>query len=369
MNSLRRVGSLVALAMLVLAGSAVGSPNPQSFGYEEWEDAVKVRDVDPRDAVYPFRVTPEMVAWAEDKVRAYSTANPETRLDVLQRALFDANEFDFSYDEIRTLTAEDAFAVRSGNCMSFTAMFVALSRSLEIPTFLVSVRKQPGVQREGGLVVVNRHVVAGYRGPSKMHIFDFYVSTSAPYVTQMVIDDVMASAIYHTNLGGLAIREGDLDGALRHLELATALSPEWAPGWINLGVVHYRLGDVDGALRHYQQALSVEPGNSSALTNMAHVYGDLGREVEARTALKAAADKTKNPFTLISMADSEMVRGDLNGARKYLRRARWWYGREPEVYDALARLARLERDDNKAEKYSRRAAELRSRVAEAASAR
>ena len=66
MNSLRRVGSLVALAMLVLAGSAVGSPNPQSFGYEEWEDAVKVRGVDPRDAVYPFQVTPEIRAGVED---------------------------------------------------------------------------------------------------------------------------------------------------------------------------------------------------------------------------------------------------------------------------------------------------------------
>jgi len=369
MNILRRAGFLVPLAMLVFAGSAVGRPTPRSFGHAEWEDAVKVRDVDPRDVVYPFQATPEMVAWAEGKVRAYSTANPEIRLNVLQRALFDANEFSFSYDEVRTLTAEDAFAVRSGNCMSFTSMFVALSRSLDIPTFLLSVRKQPGVQRQGGLVVVNRHVVAGYRGPNKVHIFDFYVTTSAPYVTQMVIDDVMASAIYHTNLGGLAIREGDLDGALRHLEIATALSPEWAPGWINLGVVHYRLGDVDGALRHYQQALFVEPGNSSALTNMAHVYRDLGREVEARTALRAAADHTKNPFTLISMANAEMLRGELDGARKYLRRARWWYGREPEVYDALARLARLEREDNKAEKHSRRAAELRSRVAEAATAR
>lgn len=368
MNNLRRVGPFAVLAMLAIVRSGAGYPTPQSFGYAEWEDAVKVRDVDPRDAVYPFQVTPEMVAWAKEKLRAYSFESPEVRLKALQQALFDSNEFIFSYDEVRTLTAEEAFAARSGNCMSFTSMFVALSRSLDIPTFLVSVRKQPDVERKGGLVVVNRHVVAGYHGMNKVHIFDFYVTTSAPYVTQMVIDDVLASAIYHTNLGGLAIREGDLEGALRHLEIATTLSPGWAPGWINLGVVRYRLGDADSALEHYQKALLVEPGNSSALANMAHVYGNLGREEEARTALRAAAEGTKNPFTMISMANTEMFRGDLDGARKYLRRARWWFGRVPEVYDALARLARLEREDDRAEKFSRRAAELRSQETEASAA-
>ncbi|MFV2072166.1 MAG: hypothetical protein ACC742_05875 [Thermoanaerobaculales bacterium] len=67
--------------------------------------AVKVLDVDPRDAVYPFQVTPEMVAWAKGKLRAYSFESPEVRLKALEQALFDTNEFVFSYDEVRTLTA------------------------------------------------------------------------------------------------------------------------------------------------------------------------------------------------------------------------------------------------------------------------
>jgi len=99
---------------------------------------------------------------------------------------------------------------------------------------------------------------------------------------------------------------------------------------------------------------------------MAHVYNEMGRDEEAHVALEAAANGTKNPFTLIAMADLEMAQGNLDDARSYLKRARWWYGKEPEVYDALARLARLESDQEKAQKHAEKAAELRVRAANAA---
>ena len=97
---------------------------------------------------------------------------------------------------------------------------------------------------------------------------------------------------------------------------------------------------------------------------MSVVYRSLGREGEAQTALRAAAEDTRSPFTLIAMADVDMVRGNLESARRYLRRARWWYGKEPEVYDALARMALHQGDQEKAEKNSRHAAELRRQRSE-----
>jgi Flp pilus assembly protein TadD len=332
------------------------------FTYEGWEREVSERLIKPEDAVYPFAANDEMIAWAKEKIQPFLTASPEMRLQALQHSFFDSGEFEFAYDEVRTLTAEQAFTARNGNCMSFTSLFVAISRGLGIDTFLIAVQRQPEVAKEDGLVVVNRHVVAGYRTASKVYIFDFYVTSTAPYVTQTIVDDVLASAIYHTNLGGLAIREGDFDTAFHHLEIATALSPEWAPGWVNLGVAHARSGEVEKALTAYQQALVAEEGNSSALTNMAHIYRELGREEEAHVALEAAANGTKNPFTLIAMADLEMAHGNYEDARGYLKRARWWYGKEPEVYDALARLAHLEGDPEKAQKHADKAAQLRRKA-------
>jgi len=359
---MKRSNVLLALACLALSPISSGFAtdfNSQVFGYEEWQAAVAELELDTTEVVFPFIATPEMEAWAEEKLRHVAKAAPDVRLQALQQAFFDAGEFQFEYDQARTLTAEEAFAARHGNCMSFTSLFVAMSRSIGLPTFLVAVKRQPEVEKDAGLVVVNRHVVAGYRSPSKIFIYDFYFASSMPYLSRRVIDDLSASAIYHTNIGGLKIRQADYGDAIRDLEIATVLQPDWAPAWVNLGVAHGRLENKALAFKSYQRALVAEPGNSSALVNLAKLYKEQGREEEAETAMRAAADGTRNPFTLIAMADADMVRGNYDDARGYLRRARWWYGKEPEVYDALSRLARLEGDIEKAEKHRLRAAELR----------
>lgn len=344
--------------MIVAAGQLSAEPGGEVFGYEAWQQAVAKLDVDPNEVVYPFHLTDEMAAWAEKVILGYQTNMPEVRLEILQHSFFDGGEFEFQYDVVRTLTAEEAFAARHGNCMSFTSLFIALSRSLGLQTFLVSVKRQPEVMKDGGLVVVNRHVVAGFKAPSKVHLFDFYVTNTSPHVTQRVLDDLEASAIYHTNIGGAAIRTGDPEEAVRNLEIAVALAPRWAPAWVNLGVARARLDKTEEAFAAFHRALEVEPGNSSAFVNLAKMYREQGRAEEADTAMRAAAESTRNPFTLIAMADAEMLRNNYEAARQYLRRARWWYGKEPEVYMALSRLAKLEGDDSKAQKYARRAVDL-----------
>jgi Flp pilus assembly protein TadD len=347
----------VIFALAVTSGAAEG-PGGEVFGYSAWRAAVIELGLDPDVVVYPFQINQEMRDWAEAKVRGTGVLAAGTRLETLQRAFFDRGEFEFEYDQARTLTAEEAFMARHGNCMSFTSLFIALSRSLDMPTFLLSVRRQPEVIKDEGLVVVNRHVVAGFRAPNKVYIYDFYVTDTSPYISQRVIDDVEASAIYHTNIGGYAIRIDDLDEAERNLELAVVLAPRFAPAWVNLGVTRSRLGDTDGAFDAFQRALEVEAGNSSALVNLAKLYREQGRHDEAETAMRAAAEGTRNPFTLIAMADAEMTRGRFDEARQYLRRARWWYGKEPEVHLALARLSRLEDDEEKAAKHQQRASDL-----------
>ena len=362
MNRLHFIGTLACSAVLAVAVAADAGLNSQVFGFEEWQQAVSRLDVDPNEVVYPFHVSEEMRVWAKEKLRPLSAASSEIKLEALQQAFFDRGEFEFEYEGRRTLTAEEAFRARHGNCMSFTSLFVALSRSLGLPTFLVAVKRQPEVEKDDGLVVVNRHVVAGYRTPTKIYIYDFYITSSSPYLSRRVIDDLAASAIYHTNLGGLAIRQSNYDEALRNLEIATVLAPTWTPALVNLGVVQSRLGNEEAAFSAFQRALAAEPGNSSALVNLAKMYQAQGREEEARTAMLAAAEGTRNPFTLIAMADAEMVSGNVEEAGRYLRRARWWYGKEPEVYDALVRLAVLEGEEAKVEKYRQRAAELRMKV-------
>ncbi|MCK5378442.1 MAG: tetratricopeptide repeat protein [Acidobacteria bacterium] len=353
---MRAISCIFALILAVVWPSwALGAEEDTG----RWESAVAARGIDPAGVIYPFGATPEMQEWARQQMEGAGPAGPLKQLKILQRSLFDRENFEFEYDGFLTLSAEDAFAQRRGNCMAFTALFIAMARSLGIPAVLVSVQKVPDVQRIDGLVVVNRHVVAGYRGANELNLFDFYVTSSAPTIHQRIISDVRASAMHHTNRGGLALREGDLIEARRHFELSVLLAPEWAPGWVNLGVVEYREGRTAQALNAYAKALEAEPSNSSALTNIAGIHRDQGHDEAARSALAAAARQTRNPFTLIAMADIEMHNGNLGKARSYLRRARWWFSSEPEVYMAMARLARVEGDDKGVTRHLARAAKLR----------
>lgn len=356
----RRTLPLVLLAALACAGGAAAAADEQVFGPEDWRRAIAALPLDPAEVVYPFHATEEMAEWARQKTATYAAAGPEVRLQALQQAFFDKGEFEFEYEQARTLTAEEAFAARHGNCMAFTSLFIALGRSLGYPVVMVTVERQPEVEREGSLVVVNRHVVAGFRSPQRLYTYDFYVSTETPVSSRRVLDDIAASAAYHTNIGGHAIRVENLEEAVRNLRIATTLAPAWAPAWVNLGVAQSRLGDTDAAFEAFRRALEEEPGNSSALVNLARLYREQGREEEAENAIRAAAEGTRNPFTLITLADAEMLRGNYGKALQHLRRARWWYAREPHVYDALARLAAAQGEPDKAARYRERAAELRT---------
>ncbi len=350
----------LAATATIPAVRAANAQNGDAFDHESWRIAVAETGLDPTDVVYPFDSSPEMVAWAEAVMDTVGGLAPRLRLFRLQQAMFEGDTFDFAYDNLRTLTAEGAFETRRGNCMSFTALFIAMSRSVGIPTFLMTVRRDPDIDRDDGLVIINRHIVAAHRSGGQVTTYDFYLSSDAKFVSRRVIDDVRASAMYHTNLGGDALRNDDFEEARRNLVIATTLAPDWAAGWVNLGVTLARLDDVEGAFFAYRQALDVDSGNSSALNNLSSLYERLGRDSEARVALRAAAEQTESPFTLVAMADSEMLYGNNREAAKYLKRAKRWYPREPEVYEGLARLAHRTGDTRREEKYLRKASKLRS---------
>lgn len=358
----RKIAVVIAgLAVLLAGGGCASSTRQQAFDEETWRKMVWNRGLPVGTTVYPFHASPEMVDYAMRTKRESAGFTPAVRLSRLQETLFDARNFEFAYDDRLTLTGWEAFRERRGNCLSFTSMFIALSRSIGIETFLVAVDRVMEAERKEGLIVVNRHVVAGYSEAGVMHTYDFYVAERAPLLNHRVVDDLTASAMYHTNVAGAAIRAGDYESARADLETAIRLDPELAAAWVNLGVARHRSGDSEGALAAYRRALLAEPGQPSALSNMAFVYRALGDEEKSRAALEAAAEGRSSPFTLIALAEAEMEDGRMRDAKRRLSRAKRSFGDEPEVYEALGRWATRSGKNRAAERYRRRAAELRSR--------
>lgn len=361
MNRMQSLVRFLAVAFLLfgVAASSSAGRGEGAFGRDAWRDEVSARGLDPETVVYPFSATPEMQVWAAEAAVPAMKSEPLRQLANLQRAFFEEGVFDFSYDDSRTLTAQEAFTARRGNCMSFTSLFIAMSRSLGISTFLMEVDRAPEIGRDGGLVVVNRHVVAAYGAGPQISTFDFFLASAAPVIGQEAFDDVRASALHHNNLGANALRADRLDEARTHLEIATVLAPDWSAAWVNLGVLRSHLDEIEGAFEAYHRALEVDEHDSSALNNLSILYRKLGREEEAQVALMAAVEHGNNPFNLVALADSEMARGSMDTAEQYLRRARRWFSQEPEVWEGLARHAARSGDEAREKKCRRRAEELR----------
>ncbi|MDH3816449.1 MAG: hypothetical protein OEV48_18295, partial [Acidobacteriota bacterium] len=59
---------VIAATMLLAAGQLCAEPGGEVFGYDAWRQAVAKLDVDPDQVVYPFQLTDDMVAWAEEQI-------------------------------------------------------------------------------------------------------------------------------------------------------------------------------------------------------------------------------------------------------------------------------------------------------------
>ncbi|MBW1880972.1 MAG: tetratricopeptide repeat protein [Deltaproteobacteria bacterium] len=310
--------------------------------------------------IFPFETTPEMEAWARKATRM--TTTPLDRLEALQLALFNPRTFAFTYDRAATLTAREAFTTHRGNCLAFTSLFIALARSVGVDARMVSVQRVVDVSLEDDLVVLTRHVVAGYEYMGRMHLYDFTFEEEAPALAYAVVDDRVASSMLHGNRGAASLLAGQVAEAQVDLEIATRLTPERPTAWVNLGVARRRGGDLVGAIDAYKRSLELDAGNGAALANLAVAYRLMGRPAEAEIALRAAAEDRISPFSQIALADAERSRGDLESALRLLRRARRNYPRVPEVHEGLARWAHDAGNPERASRHGARAERLHAKV-------
>lgn len=316
---------------------------------EQWDAAVRARGVDPSTIVNPLAFTPEMRAFAEEATRPAGTYE---RLDLLQRKLFLKHEAPFDYDPHGTLTAQEAFETRRGNCVAFTNLFIAMARSIGIPVQPALLTRRGEVERDGDLMVVNNHVVAIYRHSQGVAVFDFFRTRQQDLVELTPIDDLWNGAIYLNNLGVRALRDGDNAGAVDMLETAVRLAPRYAALYGNLGVALRRLGDPDGALDSYILGMHIEPRNSTLRNNVYALLieraaiaspadaGGAGQTARERWAAQAAEElaqrrigqairllrkvhraDTERPEPLLSIARCELIRGRLPAARRALEQA------------------------------------------------
>jgi Flp pilus assembly protein TadD len=318
---------VLPLAALVLLGACASSSSPLLItlnppGPGAWADDVRRVGLSPDELVNPLAYTEEMKLEAESA--AGDTGLPAERLRRLQNYLFQRSE-GFNYETFGTATAIEAFETRSGNCVAFTNLFIAMSRSLGIPAVPALVQTGGGsTETDGDLTLVKNHIVALLDEGGRASIYDFFRLRNSPVAGIQPIDDLWMAAIYQNNKGVQALRDGDTFGAMTLFESAVKLAPSYAAGYGNLGVTRRRTGDPYGALDTYLVALQIDRHNTAIRTNLTGLLQDLAPET---------------PDDEMQAGDRALAQGELKRARKHYRRARKL---RPERHESLVALARVE---------------------------
>ena len=245
------------------------------------------------------------------------------RMRRLLSAMIETGLMSLDYDDARTKTARQTFHDRVGNCMSFTALFVALAREADLDVTFQTVEVPPIWYADSDLIILNNHVNALVKQSfGSRVVVDFNITElKGDYETREVSDEY-ALALYYNNVAMDALRRGDLEQSFRLLKKSIETYPDIAGNWANLGVIYSRSDEEDYAIAAYMKALDLDPKHRPSLTNLASIHQSRGDYEHAEYfARQVRRYQDQNPYYHYYHALAAYNNGDLDTAGERLERA------------------------------------------------
>ncbi len=265
-------------------------------------------------------VSPEMEEFLERYISQY--ANSGTRLHLLSNSLGSSGVLGFEYDDSRTLTATEAFESRSGNCIGFSNMMIALARQAGLKASYQEIIRRPVWSSREDTVLLLKHVNVVISGRN----FDYVMDLSDIRVNKMtqrrIVEDSYAKALYLNNLGAEALFANDLPTAYAYMKAAIAVDPKMTDSWVNMGVVLGRNEQLNDAVKVLQRALQIDPNQYSAMNNLYEIYIEQG-DLLAAESLQTRVDRYRraNPYYLLHLSDEAVELKQFEESVSLLRRA------------------------------------------------
>ncbi|MGM9488775.1 tetratricopeptide repeat protein [Ideonella sp. YS5] len=336
---LRNLSMAVAAGLMLAAcaNTAVRAPAEpiapllRDQAFEPPARPVKVEDV--------FALSPQMERYLGHDIARQ--LHRDGRQRGLIDALYDREMLRLEYDSATTRTASEAFAARSGNCLSLVIMTAALARRLDLPVTFQSVDVEDSWSRGNSLLLAAGHVnlVIGHRLFDRMGGIGNDTSTTVDFLPPRdlrgrrvtVISEARVLAMFLNNRAAETLTEGDLNQAYAWARAAVAQDPSFASAQITLGVIYHRRGLLEPAEQVFRHALRAEPQNTQALADLSAVLSSQGRDGEAHEIRQQLARlETHPPFHYFELGRAAVQRGDFEAGRAWLQRE---LSRDPDYHE------------------------------------
>ena len=310
------------------------------------------------------------------------------RLDALMDIIDQNIKFDTIEDQYGTKTAIETFESRSGNCLSFSNLFVAMARYLGLRSSFQELPTAPNWIRDGEVLLFTRHIGASVdigvpaqymvnlineSGNIKILLNSInrweylfvpvpttYLRHSQNMLSNRSITDRRAFAQYYNNIGSQHLVEDNTTDAFRYFVKAINVDPKLDFVWSNLGVIYSRNNQSAAAENAYLQALSVnrdiDLNTMTVMSNLARLYARQGKMEEADLYEKRVRSyRNMNPYYHYSIGEIAFYDGHYSESVEHYEEAIKRKSDDHQFYYALA-LAYLKLGEmDKAEKSMNKA--------------
>jgi Flp pilus assembly protein TadD len=358
---------------------------PQGQDVEPASDENAVRDID------ILALSEEIRAMLDESI--LQIGNPKQRLQALMDLIAENVRLDEAEDRYGTKTATETFEEGSGNCLSFSNMFVSMARYCGLDSAFQEIPTPPNWVKDGEVLLFTRHIgamVDVYEpGQVVINIEGSYIGEKmvvetkdqtqylfAPLLPLSVrysrvpstrsITDKRAFAFFYNNIGSQYLTEGNTLDAFRYFVKALKLDPEVSFMWSNLAVAYGRNKQEEAAEKAFLQALSINKRKDdltamSIMSNLARHYTRQGKIEEAAVyEEKVRSYRDMNPYYHYSMGEIAFYEESYENSIGHYNEAIKRKSDEAQFHYALAlayfRLGKIEEAEKSMEKaisYSR----------------
>jgi Flp pilus assembly protein TadD len=297
------------------------------------------------------RIAAEDVFALSDEMKRYLSVEVarQVRSKGARRGLVDAiakaGELKLEYDATMTRNAAQAFAARSGNCLSLVIMTAAFAKALDLPVRYQNVLTDETVSRVGDIqffighvnLTLGARIDAGPGHDSDLMTIDFLPPQQARGLSSRAVDEESIVAMYMNNRAAEAFTQGHIDDAYWWARAAIGQDPRFVSAYNTLGLVYHRHGNLVEAERAFAYGLEREPRNTHVMSNLVRLLDHMGRAAEAKVlASKLKQLEPNPPFTDFDLGMKALRDGDPGAAKDlfarevnrapYYHEFRFWLG-------------------------------------------
>jgi tetratricopeptide (TPR) repeat protein len=241
-------------------------------------------------------------------------------------ALYTKGQLQLEYDSAITRNAAQAFAERSGNCLSLVIMTAAFAKALDIPIWYQSMASEETWSRSGDVQYFIGHVNLrlgrkqsdigiGHPRIDGMTIDFFPVQLTRGMPVRPIPEDTVV-AMYMNNRAAESYERGRVDDAYWWARAAIGADPQFLSSYNTLGIIYRRHGNPDEARKVLAYANERDPGNTRVMFNLVAVLRETGRIAEADNLARTLDRLEPNPpFSYFNRGLKAMNEGDYGLAR------------------------------------------------------